>query len=104
MFNCSLVLSCISSSESRGILDSSGARKLFLLYFFHIVFSARTCAARLLSRLVGWIVDLTNCTVLLVSLLSSFRPVAGGGAGGARAPPEISRLELNSATKVDVFY
>ena len=32
------------------------------------------------------------------------RPVAGGGAAGARAPPEISRLELNSATKVDVFY
>ena len=36
--------------------------------------------------------------------MSNDRPVAGGGAGGARAPPEISRLELNSATKVDVFY
>lgn len=55
VFNCSLVLSCISSSESRGILDSSGARKLLLLYFFHIVVSAGTCAARLLSRLVGWL-------------------------------------------------
>ena len=32
------------------------------------------------------------------------RPVAGGGAGGARAPPEIFRLELNSATKVEFFY
>ena len=31
------------------------------------------------------------------------RPVAGGGAGGARAPPEIFRLELNSATKVEFF-
>ena len=29
------------------------------------------------------------------------RPVEGGGAGGARAPPEIFRLELNSATKVE---
>ena len=29
------------------------------------------------------------------------RPVAGGGAGGARAPPEIFRLKLNSATKVE---
>ena len=46
-------------------------RSCFCCIFFHIVFSARTCAARLLSRLVGWIVDLTNCTVLLVSLLSS---------------------------------
>ena len=34
----------------------------------------------------------------------SNRPVAGGGAGGARAPPEIFRLELNSATKVVFFY
>ena len=32
------------------------------------------------------------------------RPVAGGGAGGARAPPEIFSLELNSATKVEFFY
>ena len=32
------------------------------------------------------------------------RPVAGGGAGEARAPPEIFRLELNSATKVEFFY
>ena len=32
------------------------------------------------------------------------RPVAGGGAGGPRAPPEIFRLELNSATKVEFFY
>ena len=32
------------------------------------------------------------------------RPVAGGGAGRARAPPEIFRLELNSATKVEFFY
>ena len=32
------------------------------------------------------------------------RPVAGGGAGGARAPPEISRLELISATKVEFCY
>ena len=32
------------------------------------------------------------------------RPVAGGGAGGARAPPEIFRLELNSATKVEFLY
>ena len=32
------------------------------------------------------------------------RPVAGGGAGGARAPPEIFRLELNSATKVDFYW
>ena len=33
------------------------------------------------------------------------RPVAGGGAGGGtRAPPEIFRLELNSATKVEFFY
>ena len=32
------------------------------------------------------------------------RPVAGGGAGGARAPPEIFRLELNSSTKVEFFY
>lgn len=45
-------------------------RSCFCCIFFHIVFSARTCAARLLSRLVGWIVDLTNCIVLLVSLLS----------------------------------
>ena len=32
------------------------------------------------------------------------RTVAGGGAGGAGAPPEIFRLELNSATKVEFFY
>ena len=33
------------------------------------------------------------------------RPIAGGGAGGARAPPpEIFRLELNSATEVEFFY
>ena len=32
------------------------------------------------------------------------RLVAGGGAGGAGAPPEIFRLELNSATKVEFFY
>ena len=32
------------------------------------------------------------------------RPVAGGGAGGAQAPPQIFRLELNSATKVEFFY
>ena len=32
------------------------------------------------------------------------RPVAGGRAGGARAPPEIFRLKVNSATKVEVFY
>ena len=31
-------------------------------------------------------------------------PVAGGGAGGAKAPPEIFILELNSATKVEFFY
>ena len=37
-------------------------------------------------------------------LLFTSRPVAGGGAGGARAPPEIFRLELNSATKVEFFY
>ena len=36
--------------------------------------------------------------------ISHGRPVAGGGAGGARAPPEISRLDLNSATKVEFFY
>ena len=34
----------------------------------------------------------------------SFRPVAGGGTGRARSPPEIFRLELNSATKVEFFY
>ena len=33
-----------------------------------------------------------------------YRPVAGGGAGGARATPEIFRLELNSATKMEFFY
>ena len=36
-----------------------------------------------------------------------FRPVAGGGAGGLgglELPPEIFRLELNSATKVEFFY
>ena len=38
------------------------------------------------------------------SPLSVFRPVAGGGAGGARAPPEIFSLELNSAAKVEFFY
>ena len=32
------------------------------------------------------------------------RPVAGGGAGGAQAPPEIFRLELISATKVNGSY
>ena len=33
------------------------------------------------------------------------RPVAGGGAGGGlKPPPEIFRLEFNSATKVEVFY
>ena len=34
------------------------------------------------------------------------RPVAGGGAGEAQAPPppEIFRLELNSATKVEFLY
>ena len=31
------------------------------------------------------------------------RPVAGGRAGGS-SPPEIFRLELNSATKVEFFY
>jgi len=36
----------------------------------------------------------------LISMLL-FRPVAGGEAGGARAPPEIFRFELNSATKVE---
>ena len=35
---------------------------------------------------------------------SVIRPVARGGAGGARAPPEIFSLELNSATKVEFFY
>ena len=33
--------------------------------------------------------------------LTKSRPVAGGGAGRARAPPEIFRLELISATKVE---
>ena len=37
-------------------------------------------------------------------LRHSGRPVAGVGAGRARAPPEIFRLELNSATKVEFFY
>ena len=37
-------------------------------------------------------------------LRHSGRPVAGGGAGRARAPPGIFRLELNSATKVEFFY
>ena len=37
-------------------------------------------------------------------ILNIIRPVAGGGAGGARALPEIFRLELNSATKVEFFY
>ena len=32
---------------------------------------------------------------------SIFRPVAGGETGGARAPPEIFRFELNSATNVE---
>ena len=32
------------------------------------------------------------------------RPVAGGVAGGTRAPPEIFRLELISATKVEFCY
>ena len=38
-----------------------------------------------------------------MTVIVSLRPVAGGGAGGARAPPEIFRLELNSATKVEFF-
>ena len=46
----------------------------------------------------------TNLSVFLVFMLMLIRPVAGGGAGGARAPPEIFRLELNSATKVEFFY
>ena len=41
---------------------------------------------------------------ILQSQFCKYRPVAGGGAGGARAPPEIFRLELNSATKVEFFY
>ena len=35
-----------------------------------------------------------ECACILLS-----RPVAGGGTGGARAPPEIFRLELISAAK-----
>ena len=37
------------------------------------------------------------------TLIILVRPVAGGGAGGARAPPEIFRPELNSSTKVEIF-
>ena len=33
-----------------------------------------------------------------------YRPVAGGGAGGAQAPPEIFRLELIFAIKVEFWY
>ena len=41
----------------------------------------------------------------LLSSPKCSRPVAGVGAGGARAPPEIFRLEyLNSATEVEFFY
>ena len=32
------------------------------------------------------------------------RPVAGGGAGGAQASPEILRLELIFAIKVEFWY
>ena len=55
---------------------------------------------------------LMSCTVktrkfkLLYFRNETFRPVAGGGAGGAQAPPEIFRLESllqkwNFCTKVD---
>ena len=37
-------------------------------------------------------------------LLYTVRPVAGGGAGGAQAPPEIFRLELIFAIKVEFWY
>ena len=40
----------------------------------------------------------------LLSSPKCSRPVAGGGAGGARAPPEIFRLKLNAATEVEFFY
>ena len=33
-----------------------------------------------------------------------WKGLAGGGAGGARASPEIFKLELNSAKKVEFFY
>ena len=46
----------------------------------------------------------TECFSSLLVTINTDRPVAGGGAGGARAPPEIFRLELNSATKVEFFY
>ena len=53
-------------------------------------------------------VKMKRNSVVLGNLLKTkeielIRPVAGGGAGAARAPPEIFRLELNSATKVELF-
>ena len=55
-----------------------------------------------------WYVRTTNLlvgsnTISRSMICAGCRPVAGGGAGGARAPPEIFRLELNSATKVEFF-
>ena len=62
VFNCSLVLSCITSLELRGILDSSGARRLLLLHFFHIVVSARTCSSPALS--LGW-----YCFIIIIIII-----------------------------------
>ena len=40
-----------------------------------------------------------------INIYRCYRPVEGGGAGGARAPPpEFFRLELISATKVEFCY
>ena len=46
--------------------------------------------------------QLTGATEYIAEL--SHRPVAGGGEGGAQAPPEIFRLELIFAIKVEFWY
>ena len=43
-------------------------------------------------------------TAVAVVFFYITRPVAGGGAGGVQAPPEIFRLELIFAIKVEFLY
>ena len=77
------------------ILEKTRFYLILAAHFFHVL-------TEILGSFNNGNGDGNESVKKAIVLLS--RPVAGGGAGGARAPPEIVILELNSATKVEFFY